>query len=104
MGEQANAKGIGHWSECCNIRVIDDTGQVVYNAPKWLRCQGWGCRRIVTRAQIRTGSCTCGNRRLGPAHQLTEAEIEGLANGEYPLESWEAEMVYGGDGKHEFRA
>jgi len=77
-----------------DIRVIGDDGKVEYEGPPFVRCEEYGCRKIVPSAQIALhGACVCGGRKMKAALVLLPEEIEGLKSGEYLLNEWEAKFV-----------
>lgn len=82
------------WADCEDITVLDDDGQVIYNGPKYLRCKRDECKELVTHGLIHEhGACWCGNRRLGVALRLTQAERALVKRGFYPLCAWERELI-----------
>lgn len=93
----SNVGEVGEWSECEDIRVLGDDGQIIYTGPKWLRCAGPACGEIVTHGMFEKhdGRCgSCGWRRVTPATRLKPQEIEALRRGEYPLVEWEKRLIH----------
>lgn len=73
-----------------DIKVVDDDGTLLYEGPPFVRCEQYGCRKLVTQGQIeKDGACLCGGRKLAPAMALLPQEIEDLYAGLYPLVEWE---------------
>lgn len=84
-----------HWYDCIDIRVTDDDGQVLYDGPKFLRCQYTECAEIATQGWLEEhdGHCYCGGRKFRPALLLTTEEKRAFMNGKYSLNAWETMMV-----------
>ena len=90
----ANARtGPLRWTDCEDLRVLNDHGDVIYNGPKYFRCRQTDCHELVTHWIVEQGGCVCGSRRLEPAYRLRPDEEERLRTGYYPLVSWEVEAI-----------
>lgn len=86
------------WWECGDIRVYSDQGEVLYSGPKFVRCEEYGCRAIVTDGQLKAhGACECGMRRFRPALKLTDDEKRKFLSHSYILSEWEEKMIFGED-------
>lgn len=82
------------WSDCTDIKVTDDDGQVLYEGPRYLRCVYGECSSVVTHGQIaKNGGCRCGGRKFRAAVLLTKTEQVQLMTGHYPLTDWETEYI-----------
>lgn len=79
---------------CGDITIFDDDKNRIYKGPSFLRCEQYGCRKIVTNGYLaKHGACSCGGRKFRDAVLLTPEEIEGFRNGEYLLNEWEQFFV-----------
>lgn len=86
------------WWECGDIKVYGDAGEVLYSGPKFVRCEEWGCKEIVTDGQIKAhGACKCGNRRFRTCTKLTAREKRRFLEGKYLLSEWEHKLIFGKD-------
>jgi hypothetical protein len=75
---------------CGDIRIYDDDQQLIYDGPAFVRCEEYGCRKMVTNGYLENhGACSCGGRKFKNALMLTPDEIQGLRNGDYELNEWE---------------
>lgn len=80
---------------CGQIKVLNDQGERVYEGPSFVRCETYGCRKMVTNGHLeKHGACYCGGRKFRDAILLTEAEIEGLKEGRYELNEWERFFIW----------
>jgi hypothetical protein len=80
---------------CGDIRVLDDKGVLIYEGPTFLRCEQYGCRKMVTHGYLeKHGKCYCGGIRFRDAVLLTDEEQEGLRAGKYPLAAWEQAFIW----------
>lgn len=106
MSEAALLKGLGVslvtaekkdypplWTDCEDLEIYDDHGQLIWAGPRYLRCTRAECVHLVTHGMVRTGGCWCGNRRLGVALRLKKDERDKLQQGYYPLCQWEYEQI-----------
>jgi hypothetical protein len=80
---------------CGDIRILDDDKTLIYEGPSFVRCEQYGCRKMVTNGYLEThGNCYCGGRKFRDAILLTAEEEEGLRAGEYPLNEWERTFIW----------
>ena len=91
-GEAVNDKPI-RWTDCEDLEIFDDAGEVVWAGPRYFRCGRAECHVLVTHGMIATGGCLCGNRRLLVAMRLTSEERSLLKRGYYPLVEWERHQI-----------
>ncbi len=85
-----------HWYDCTDIRIEDDSGGLIYEGPKFLRCMYSECGSIVTQGKLEEsdeGVCYCGGRKFRPALLLKEDERRDLMTGKHPLNEWERVVV-----------
>lgn len=78
-----------HWTDCEDLEVYSNTGQMLFAGPRYFRCTRIECHQLVTHGMVAQGGCWCGNRRLGVALRLTVEEKALLKRGYYPLVEWE---------------
>ncbi len=81
------------WTDCEDIELRDDDGEIVYSGPRYFRCSRTECSALVTHGMVRTGGCWCGNRRLIVPIRLTTEEKSLLKRWYYPLVQWEAAQI-----------
>jgi hypothetical protein len=81
------------WSECHDLEVYDDAGDLLYAGPRYFRCARQECCHLVTHGMVRQGGCWCGNRKLLVALRLTTEEKSRLKRGYYPLLDWELACI-----------
>lgn len=80
-----------HWSDCTDIKVRDDGGEMIYAGPRYLRCVYVECSSLVTHGRIEEiGTCLCGGRKFRAAVKLSKQEQTELMTGHHPLNPWEA--------------
>ncbi len=77
------------WTDSRDIEREPGQGSV----PRYFRCALARCLALVTDGQIMLGGCACGGVKLTPAGRLSEAEIIGLARGDYPLTQREYDLI-----------
>ena len=80
--------------ECGDLRVRDDNGLIIYDGPRFLRCQQVECAGLVTHGMIQQhGGCECGGVRIKPAVLVKPEEQAKLLDGDYPMLKWEKEAL-----------
>lgn len=80
---------------CGDVRVLDDSGEVIYEGPTFFRCREFTCRKMVTNGYLeKHGKCYCGGRQFNDALALTKEESQALREGKYPLNAWEQVFVW----------
>jgi hypothetical protein len=94
MGEEAGvAESPLRWDVCEDLEIRDDTGQVLWAGPRYLRCSRFECHSLVTHGMVAQGGCACGNRRLLVSLKLSVEERDRLKQGYYPLLQWEWDQI-----------